>query len=280
MQMHSEHHAANRTSSSDADHGSARNNSEQQTSTPKRLKENDYAADAKARIQALNPFVLPSGLVKRLHETSCPRGTTPPVYIQNPDTPFFDPYNHEAPRTNNLVENQTSDYDGWTALHAAAQAKLAGTHDKVKKVDGDVDQVRFLINGRGHHVPAMVSFPHYSSTAIPADSREVQRGFTPLHVAVCAGHTTVVDVLVNQKASVDARDSLGRTPLHWGCHLNQPECVAMMLGQGGGGSALGTITVYVGGCDDVLDAEEMRRRDGTDLLQYFVEVCVCEFFFA
>jgi hypothetical protein len=255
--------------------------------TKRKTEDDGTAKDAKSNnVQSLNPFVLPSGAIKRLHETSCPRGTTPPVYIQNPDTPFFDPYNHEAPRTNNLVHNQTSDYDGWTALHAAAQAKLAGSHDKLKRVDGDVEQVRFLINGWGHHVPAMVAFPHYSSLAVPVDSREVQRGFTPLHVAVCAGHGTVVEVLLKQKARVDARDCLGRTPIHWGCQLNQSDCVSMMLAQQGGGTLLGAITVNVVGTEyNESDSEslmdEQRRGEGREALQYFVEVkivfavCAC-----
>jgi hypothetical protein len=243
--------------------------------------DDDPAKDAKWNVQSLNTCVLPSGAVKRLHETSCPRGTTPPVFIQNPDTPFFDPYNHEAPRTNNLVHNQTTDYDGWTALHAAAQAKLAGSHDKLKKVDGDVEQVRFLISGWGHHVPAMVSFPHYSSTAIPVNSKEVQRGFTPLHVAVCAGHGAVVESLLKQKARVDARDCLGRTPIHWGCHTNQYESVSMMLAKQGGGTILGAITVHVVGSEYVLESEslseEQKQSGRREPLQYFVEVkmCVC-----
>lgn len=99
----------------------------------------------------LNPLVQPSGAVKRLFVSEAARGGTPPVFIQNPETPYFDPYNHEFPQTNANVHSHFGQHftGGWTALHAAAEAKFAGTHDNKRPVNADLDEAKFLLEGRG-----------------------------------------------------------------------------------------------------------------------------------
>ena len=45
------------------------------------------------------------------------------------------------------------------------------------------------------------------------------RGFTPLHIAVMHGYDSVAELLLTQKADVNARDCNGSTPLHIAlCH--------------------------------------------------------------
>jgi ankyrin repeat protein len=40
-------------------------------------------------------------------------------------------------------------------------------------------------------------------------------GGTPLHFAVVSGRTNVIELLLVNKADVNAKDNMGRTPLHW-----------------------------------------------------------------
>jgi hypothetical protein len=90
----------------------------------------DLADDVSIQVQAvdkskLNPVVMPSGAVRRVYVTDGSRGATPPVSlnflvtfsfihsndifdnqvtIANPVTPFFDPYNHEFPNSDCLID--------------------------------------------------------------------------------------------------------------------------------------------------------------------------------
>jgi len=192
----------------------------------------------------LNPRVLPSGVVQRLYEAEVSRGGTPPVHIVNPDTPFFDPTNHEFPQSNSAMQatNDMSFSGGWTgrprplccfqswspmpatparctaarpvavtavdhssALHAAAEATLAGPWGKQKPVKGDIRGAKHLLEGRGHHgachppapaprsgAPAHTAHaertapPHHSPTTRPPARARACRGASPQRAAAAA----------------------------------------------------------------------------------------------
>jgi ankyrin repeat protein len=47
-----------------------------------------------------------------------------------------------------------------------------------------------------------------------AFSKDSRFGLTPLHVAAFSGHRDVVELLLTNKADVNAKDKDGHTPLH------------------------------------------------------------------
>ena len=207
------------------------------------------------------------GGVQRLHATKLNRGATPAVLIQNPMVPFFDPYNHDFTNSNAVADNQAgfSFSGGWTALHAAAEATEAGPHGKTRPVKGDLDEMRFLLNGRGHHVPPEISLPHVSSPQIDVNAAMTKTKFTPLHIAVRAGHTEPLRLLLQHGALCDAADHLGRTPLHHAAERGFAECLDVLLA---GGNVAGTLNVRMIGADIVtLDGPDVspRRREGLEL---------------
>ena len=55
------------------------------------------------------------------------------------------------------------------------------------------------------------------------------RGMTPLHWAVAENHSAVAELLVADKALVEATDNLGRTPLHWAALLGNKEVAELLL---------------------------------------------------
>ncbi|MGB1594086.1 MAG: ankyrin repeat domain-containing protein [Promethearchaeia archaeon] len=217
---------------------------------------------------ALNPLVGTGG-VRRVHATKLNRGATPPVLIQNPAVPFFDPYNHDFSNSNAVADCQagTSFAGGWTALHAAAGATLAGPHGKEREVKGDLDEMRFLLAGRGHHVPPEISFPHTSSPQVDVNAAMTKSKYTPLHVAVRSGHIEALELLLEHSALCDAADSLGRTPLHHAAELGHADCLGQLLDAGSAGE-LGLLKVRVIGADLVtVNGEEFspRHRQGMEL---------------
>ena len=196
-------------------------------------------------LQSLNPLVGPGG-VKRVYTTKLNRGATPAVLIQNPVVPFFDPINHDFSNSSAVADCQSgaSFSGGWTALHAAAEATEAGPHGNRRSVKGDLESMRFLLHGRGHHVPPEISFPHVSSPQIDVNASMTKSKYTPLHIAVRAGHEEALALLLQNSALFDAQDCLGRTPIHLAAELGHSNCLAALL-DGGSGRTSGTLTLRI-----------------------------------
>ena len=55
---------------------------------------------------------------------------------------------------------------------------------------------------------------------------------TALHKAAIEGHQQIVQLLVSQKATVNAKDSIGFTPLHLACQEGHLACVVTLLQAG------------------------------------------------
>ena len=63
-------------------------------------------------------------------------------------------------------------------------------------------------------------------------ARQVQKGQSALHVAASAGHTNVVEVLIQFQAQVDLRDSDQKTPLMTAAARAKSETVTLLLEEG------------------------------------------------
>jgi ankyrin repeat protein len=79
---------------------------------------------------------------------------------------------------------------------------------------GDVDQVREAVGAQPRLLAATVE-------------RDGQSGWTPLHLAVAAGHATLVEQLVTAGADLAAQTEGGRTPLHVALQ-HSPDLVAVL----------------------------------------------------
>ena len=231
---------------------------------------NANSGDAINTAGALNPCVGPGG-VKRVHATKLNRGATPAVLILNPVVPFFDPYNHDFSNSSAVADCAAgpSFSGGWTALHAATEATEAGPHGKTQPVRGDLAAMRFLLNGRGHHVPPEISFPHVASPQIDVNAAMTKSKYTPLHVAVRAGHAEALALLLKSSALIDVQDSLGRTPIHHAADLGHADCLKGLLNEGGGSQmGLLTIHIYEGSIVTLQNSENLKG------LEVWVEIVV------
>ncbi|RKO89800.1 ankyrin repeat-containing domain protein, partial [Blyttiomyces helicus] len=60
------------------------------------------------------------------------------------------------------------------------------------------------------------------------DARD-DMGRTPLHWAAVAGHAGLVVSLLNSGAKDTCRDGAGATPLHYACSKNHARCAAALV---------------------------------------------------
>lgn len=52
------------------------------------------------------------------------------------------------------------------------------------------------------------------------------------HRSAYAGEVAILKWCLDRSADIDARDSLGRTPLHYACMSNSPRCVSLLVARG------------------------------------------------
>lgn len=57
-------------------------------------------------------------------------------------------------------------------------------------------------------------------------------GFTPLHLAVIQGNMALVNLLIANKANVDAVDNEGHSVVHWATVCGEIEALRALLGAG------------------------------------------------
>jgi hypothetical protein len=106
----------------------------------------------------------------------------------------------------------TSDKDGRTALHAAAEKGYVKTVETLLECNADVNST---IESREAHANA-----------------ETETGFTALHAATEKDHLAVVEVLLKFGASIDSKDEYGRTALHVACRGGDEQIVTALLEHG------------------------------------------------
>ncbi len=77
-----------------------------------------------------------------------------------------------------------------------------------------------------------VSVRRWLGDGVPADAGDRRRGFTPLHNAAAMGHATIVQILIDAGASVDASDRNGVTPLVSAAYHGHVQVLALLLDHG------------------------------------------------
>ena len=66
-----------------------------------------------------------------------------------------------------------------------------------------------------------------------APSSDDLKNYRGLHAAAAEGNAARIDALVTRGTDANARDSLGRTPLHVAVHMKQPQAVRALAHRGG-----------------------------------------------
>ncbi|CAJ1034812.1 Ankyrin repeats (3 copies)/Ankyrin repeats (many copies)/Ankyrin repeat, putative [Leishmania lindenbergi] len=84
-------------------------------------------------------------------------------------------------------------------------------------------------SGNMAFVKAILDRSGTQQVMIDAADRE---GWTPLHYAADRGHTQVAAALLDEGASVNARDTAKRTPMHLAALSGRADVVAMLLRNG------------------------------------------------
>jgi len=74
--------------------------------------------------------------------------------------------------------------------------------------------------------------PFNTVTIMPDQTAVFVDGFTPLHWAALRSFRVVADLLLSNKADVNARDRRGRTPLHWAAAYNHVLMERLLLAHG------------------------------------------------
>ncbi len=106
----------------------------------------------------------------------------------------------------------TSDKDGWTALHYAANS-------------GQSPMVEFLLS-KGVDVNSKTC--EKQSLFKP----EEESGWTVLHMAANVGNDKLVKILLAKGADVNARTSHNHTPLHMACIDGRKSTIELLLAKG------------------------------------------------
>jgi len=92
------------------------------------------------------------------------------------------------------------------------------------------------------------------------EAKGVEWNETPLHLAAGCGHRDIVDLLLAEKADIEARDGDLATPLHLAAYFDRKEVVTFLLEKGadlGAQDCNGTSALYI--LDRSLGLESLGR---------------------
>lgn len=128
----------------------------------------------------------------------------------------------------------TSDIDGWPALHTAA---AAGHEDCVSMLlEARADQDKAALEDSSAPLHWAAGHGHLGVARLLLEARAQQdhsaseSRWTPLHSAVLGGHVDMVTLLLDARAACDqAETERGRTPLHLAANQSHVEVVRRLL---------------------------------------------------
>ena len=131
------------------------------------------------------------------------------------------------------------------ALALSSLAFCGEIHDAAKA--GDLEKVKALLKGN----PKLV----FSKDTNP-------NGMMPLHWAASEGRKAVAELLLANKAEVNAKDNFGMTPLHWAALLGHKAVVELLLANGADVNAKAN-----NGWTPLHTAEDRGQADVAELLR-------------
>lgn len=133
-----------------------------------------------------------------------------------------------------------SDENGFQPLHFAAQT-------------GNVAMINFLIEKGAHvysartnkegltpfhvavdhgHFDAVLAFIESRTVSVNMKTKLRQGGQTPLHRAVLKSHLKIIELLINQGASIETKDSEGRQAIHYAAQADDPHVLEYVISLG------------------------------------------------
>ena len=95
---------------------------------------------------------------------------------------------------------------------------------------GDSKAVTDLLDSKKQTYPAEIDSKSYNCFKSPPnlENRSLD-DWTALHMAVNCGHVSVVEILLNHNANIEAQTSMLRTPLHLSCMRGNIEIVKLLV---------------------------------------------------
>ncbi|KAJ6260361.1 hypothetical protein Dda_4587 [Drechslerella dactyloides] len=138
-----------------------------------------------------------------------------------PGYPDYSPGDHDETRYEAVVElliakgaNVNAEYKGGTPLAMASAAGLKGVVERLIQSGADVNTTKqvplaeAISRGRDSIIQVLLD------AGADIEHQNGKEGMTALHLAALYGKPKILQTLLDNHASVSARDRLGRTPLH------------------------------------------------------------------
>ena len=136
----------------------------------------------------------------------------------------------KSPSLERLADQEAAPVEPSADTPAPAQEVATLTGDAMAAAT--VELCTAAVNGNTDAVTSVLA-----RGASPSEAR-ASDGFTPLILAACGGHVSVVDALIKAGSAVDATNSFGWTALHWASRNGHAEVVQLLIN--GGSKALNT----------------------------------------
>ncbi|XP_014471094.1 PREDICTED: ankycorbin isoform X2 [Dinoponera quadriceps] len=162
-------------------------------------------------------------------------------------------------------------------MHACQQGNRARVLRLLKEQEATVDYRDRTLRNALHYCMDAATGGAVAAAAPELVNAPDAEGHTPLHLAVIAGDTQLVAVLLANGADVNAKDLEGHSVLHWATVCGEAECVRLVLAAGArpstgdlrGGSPLH----YAAQCCGAAATAELAvpKKVGLRVLQTLVE---------